>query len=286
MLSWTKSSIRPRPATSPSSRRRLEPRSSVERSRRRSGTAAPVSSARPSSNSGGRSMLHSRPPPLRANASSRTRVVRPRDAGLDDPLGAQVPRQAPREAAQANVGVIPAAEGAATHPQPAAGEVGSDRVPHALEPLLLLARPLGGEQVVNAPRRARSPGTARVAGADRAARRAARACARRPGRAGPRSPWPRGRRIRRGRTTGSSASPRSSSTSREYRAEAETCRPFAGVSSDRVGGDHGSPGPRAGSDARSGGGRDVVVRRRGLPGGAPDGEAARRGGLLHAHGGR
>ena len=46
-----------------------------------------------------------------------------RDAGLDDTLGAQVPRQAPREAAQADVGVVPPAEGAATHPQPAGGEV-------------------------------------------------------------------------------------------------------------------------------------------------------------------
>lgn len=72
-----------------------------------------------------------------------------RDTGLDDPLGAQVPRQTPREAAQANVSVVPPAEGAATHQQPAGAEVGRGGVPHTLEPLLLLARPRRAEQVVN-----------------------------------------------------------------------------------------------------------------------------------------
>jgi hypothetical protein len=142
MLSWTKSSIRPRPATSPPSRRRLEPRSSVQRSRRRSGHGGPglVREA----------LLQQRgqvdaPQPAAAVASERLEQdaggEASRDAGLDDPLGAQVARQAPREAAQADVGVVPPAEGAATHPQPAGGEVAHGGVPHALEPALLVARP-------------------------------------------------------------------------------------------------------------------------------------------------
>ena len=125
MLSCTNRSIVPSAVSSGRSRCLLDPRISVQRPRSRSGTATPTSVCRCRSISGGRSMLQSRPDPLRVerleHESGRHAVG---DAGLHDPLGPQMTHETVGGRRRASVRRRPSRR---TFPGPSRGRGPSDR---------------------------------------------------------------------------------------------------------------------------------------------------------------